>query len=206
MRCVSGKRNWGLMVSETAKAILIGIVGNCLWSIIYSVLSYSWKGGIGDYWWLFLLVAIIFSIILLIITKRRMKQDTSLSRWTNDKLSRESLEIVADTRELLSRYRQRQNRTTYDDEYRYAKTEEDKQRAWNQMNLASSQTSTNLMTDFSRLYKVRAIVLRDELIRRLPSVERNNHINGTYEHPTNPIGVEMVIDDLERLAHLIPNQ
>jgi uncharacterized membrane protein YeaQ/YmgE (transglycosylase-associated protein family) len=194
------------MVSETVKAILIGVVGNCLWTIIFSVLSYSWKGGIGNYWWFFLLVAIIFSIILIIITKRRMKKDTAISRLTNDKLRRESLEIVAGTRELLSRYKQRQNRTIYDDEYRYAKTEEDKQRAWDQKSLASSQSSTKLMADFSELYKVRAIVLKDELIRRLPPMERDTSINHMYTHPTNPIGVEMAIDDLERLAHLIPNQ
>jgi hypothetical protein len=63
--------------------------------------------------------------------------------------------------------------------------------------------STTLMKGYDQ-HRVEAITLRTELLLRLPPDVANRKVPaGLYDHPTNPIGVGMVIDDLERLAKLL---
>jgi hypothetical protein len=50
-----------------------------------------------------------------------------------------------------------------------------------------------------------AIVLRDEMLSRLPfNVKREPEADMEYSHANNPIGFEMVASDLDRLAKLLP--
>ena len=59
-----------------------------------------------------------------------------------------------------------------------------------------------LITPF-RENKIDAILIRSELERRLPRAlldNRSGHVEHIYEHPTNPLGLTDVADDLEILA------
>lgn len=58
--------------------------------------------------------------------------------------------------------------------------------------------------EYDKRFKVETIVLRDELLTRLPNESKNEQGYARYEHPVNPIGMGMVADDLERLAKLLP--
>jgi hypothetical protein len=51
---------------------------------------------------------------------------------------------------------------------------------------------------------VDTILIRDELLSRLPKDERGNDVHILYEHPTNLLGMEEVASDLEGLAKLLP--
>jgi len=57
-----------------------------------------------------------------------------------------------------------------------------------------------LNSEYDAKFKVKAIVLRDELLSRAQYSDRELHVHQLYDHPTNPIGMGMVADDLERLA------
>ncbi len=49
-------------------------------------------------------------------------------------------------------------------------------------------------------FKANAIVLRDELLSRLPRHARDNRWFSSYEHARDPAQMSVVADDLERLA------
>jgi len=61
------------------------------------------------------------------------------------------------------------------------------------------------MDDWTRRFKVRSIVLRDELLKHQPAdaVRPDDYRMRTYDHPTNYFGITEVIDDIERMALLL---
>jgi hypothetical protein len=80
--------------------------------------------------------------------------------------------------------------------------------------LQSMQTSTDIFTRavyeanfaYESKYQADAMVLRDEILSRLPLVHRAILNDAMYEHPTNPTGLEMVAADLGRLAKMLPQE
>jgi hypothetical protein len=62
---------------------------------------------------------------------------------------------------------------------------------------------TALNSEYDAKFKVTAIVLRDELLTRVKRPQPDGPEAHMYEHPTNPIGMGIVADDLERLALLL---
>lgn len=53
-------------------------------------------------------------------------------------------------------------------------------------------------------FKAEAIVLRDELLSRLPSYARDDRWFSFYENADNAAGMAVVAEDLERLAESLP--
>lgn len=81
-------------------------------------------------------------------------------------------------------------------------TEEERERLWTLTTEQMMQESMRFMHEYESNFKGRALALRDELqARGAPKGERANHF---YEHPTNPLGVGMLTDDLERMARALP--
>ena len=131
---------------------------------------------------------------------------TSYSRLTNNELQQRALKVVTEVREFLRERGERQYRSLFSGWRRgiTEMTEDQKRRAWEEETNALMQDSLQTSTAFDARFKVDTILLRDELLSRLPSTAKNQREYGTYEHPTNPIGMGMVADDLERLAKSIP--
>ena len=132
----------------------------------------------------------------------KIPNDTSVSSLTDSDLKNEALLIVSGIRGLLAEYRKEQ------DEYSYLRFSrdipiEERDRIWDEMNYLSSQSTSKLMSTYNQLYKVKAIVIKDELLYRLSNLERDSHKDFIYTHPTNPLGIEDVADDLEHLAILL---
>lgn len=67
---------------------------------------------------------------------------------------------------------------------------------------ALQQFGITINSEYNNKYKVDAILLRDELLSRLPA-ETQKGKEYLYEHPTNLIGMEIVTTDLERMAKLL---
>jgi hypothetical protein len=84
-----------------------------------------------------------------------------------------------------------------------AKTEEEKQKLWHHFTSSSSQRNLQRNVQYNSKFKVDSILLRDELLSRLPQGSKEERAYNLYEHPTNPIGMEMVIVDLERMTKLL---
>ncbi|MCL4535525.1 MAG: TIR domain-containing protein [Bacteroidetes bacterium] len=130
---------------------------------------------------------------------------TTYSQLTNTELKRKSLSVVAGIRSLLDRYHKRQDGLMFDYAYhRSSATEEERHKAWNERNQASADASREIMSAYASEFKVEALLLRRELLHRLPIVDGDNDVDHLYEHPTNPLGIEEVVDDLERLAKSLP--
>ncbi|MBI3951839.1 MAG: DUF4935 domain-containing protein [Acidobacteria bacterium] len=128
---------------------------------------------------------------------------TAYSILTNSQLKQRSLEIVAQIRTGLRLYRDESDRADYFTSVDRAVSEEERCAAWDQMIYASDQASSRLMADYEMNWKVEALLLSDEIRRRL-SIEPERNVQFRYEHPTNPLGIEAVVTDLERLARTLP--
>jgi hypothetical protein len=57
------------------------------------------------------------------------------------------------------------------------------------------------MRNYDEHIKVDAIILRDKILEKLPPGSRDGSVD--YERPTNPLGLERVASDLERIAKLL---
>ena len=59
------------------------------------------------------------------------------------------------------------------------------------------------MREFDQKYKVDAILLRDELLARLPTSEKNVQTERRYESTVNTFCIRTIVDDLEKKAKLL---
>ncbi|MBJ6799025.1 hypothetical protein [Geomonas propionica] len=131
---------------------------------------------------------------------------TAYSPLNNDQLKKEVLNLVEKMRNYLERkHLQDQTKSDYYfNKMREAKTEGERQLIWDTQT-HDSQTSTPLNFEYSEKFKADATLIHDELLKRLPSEPKDRPgMRADYEHPTNPIGLNMLIDDLERLAKSLP--
>jgi hypothetical protein len=83
-------------------------------------------------------------------------------------------------------------------------SEEERRRDFEAMTNALSSSFFETVAGYDSRYKVDAILLRDELLSRLPDASKNEREFQLYEHPTNTFVMERVCDDLERLAKSLP--
>lgn len=75
--------------------------------------------------------------------------------------------------------------------------------AWNSWYLAVNESSSRLMSSYIKEYKLESIALRDELIYRIPFLNRDKYLDIIYEHPMNPSDLEEIGNDLESLAKFL---
>lgn len=70
----------------------------------------------------------------------------------------------------------------------------------------SRMTGTNpLILKYNKIYSTRTIILRDELISRLPKVVRRSRPSRwSYAYVLTSRGIEKVIEDIETMAELLP--
>ncbi len=130
---------------------------------------------------------------------------SEFSRLAHAALQKEALQFVSSLREWLG------NRRSQDSESQNqqwlamtnATNEEERKRLWDAQTTESIRSSTTLNNEYDSRFKAKAMVLRDELLTRVQHPEPKNNAPHMYEHPTNPIGMGMVADDLERMARLL---
>jgi hypothetical protein len=130
---------------------------------------------------------------------------SEFSRLTQSELKEKALIFVRDLRRWLATVSEQDNHHLNQEwaAMTQAKNEEEKERLWHQCTTALLQRSLMRNSQYDEKFKVDSILLRDELMARLPEGSRQEPLYGTYEHPTNPIGMTMVADDVERLAKLL---
>lgn len=130
---------------------------------------------------------------------------SEFAKQSHTELQVEALKFVSGLREWLATrgaqdsQRQHQQWVTMN----RATDEAQRKQLWDAhaSDLLSSSTARN--HEYDAKFKVKAIVLRDELLTRVQHPDPKSHTLQMYEHPTNPIGMGMVADDLERMARLL---
>jgi hypothetical protein len=130
---------------------------------------------------------------------------SKFSKLTHKELQEFTLKFVDGIRTWFSQ-NEAENRRTADQQWHAmtrAQTEEQKHQLWE----AHTSTLTNglfsLMRDFEQKFKIDAILLRDELLARLPASERDQQSERRYEMPVNTFCIRMITDDLERKAKVL---
>jgi hypothetical protein len=143
-----------------------------------------------------------------IVTKSNKKtshaNQTAYSRLSNRELSDEVTKLVLKMRLYLEQKKNQDAKQTdfYKQQMREAKTEQEKKLVL-EAETHNTITSPSIDLEYGEKFKTDAIVLRDELLLRLPKNTKKDR-NFMYEHPTNLIGVQKIIDDLEILAKSLP--
>lgn len=122
---------------------------------------------------------------------------TAYSRLSNRQLKDSTLRLVVEMRSFLGNERSGFDSILYS--YKGPPSN------WNEYTSALSRVSTHTNLEYDRRFKVESILLRDELLSRLPKQPRDQYLAVMYEHPTNFIGMGEVIDDLEKLAKSLPD-
>lgn len=127
---------------------------------------------------------------------------SEFSRLNFEELKQRAIDLVTKIRQFLTQ-RQEESRRLDSIEWQQmqeAKTEEDRKRIWNTFINNQSQLSIKHNAEYDRQFKIDTILMRDEMLSRLPEHKKDERTYSMYEHPTNPIGMGMVADDLEKLA------
>ncbi|MDE1531695.1 hypothetical protein PVE90_18465 [Pseudomonas carnis] len=123
-------------------------------------------------------------------------------------LREKTLSLVSDLREFLLRYKREDYAgfagfSDFRGVRRQDLTEEQRQIEWEQKTQKTILSSMERAEEYNRRFKVKSIVLRDELRSRLPNYKPDDKWEFMYEHPTNNHGFEFVADDLEKMANLL---
>jgi hypothetical protein len=127
---------------------------------------------------------------------------SEFSRMTHSELKTRALSFVTDARTWLAQWSQ-EERKVLDGQWQamcMATDEAEKNRLWHQHTQTSSQISLQRSTEYDQKFKTDSVLLRDEMLSRLQPDAKDQRAHSLYEHPTNPIGMGMVADDLERMA------
>ncbi|MEO8223846.1 MAG: hypothetical protein ABI661_03500 [Gammaproteobacteria bacterium] len=129
----------------------------------------------------------------------------ALSKQSHGELQTEALKFVATLREWLAARRAQDSERQHQQwiTMTRATDEEQKKTLWDAHTSDLIRTGTSLNSEYDVKFKVKAIVLRDELLSRVKHPDPQARASHMYDHPTNPIGMGMVADELERLARLL---
>jgi hypothetical protein len=122
------------------------------------------------------------------------KDRKKYSKLTNEQLKAEAMKFVHDLRELLLMCDKER-------EAALAKAKSNEEFLNALSSSFSDEYRKRIQAEYDRKFKVESIILRDELISRLPKSAIDDISYHFYENPVNLIGCDKVADDLERLAN-----
>lgn len=133
--------------------------------------------------------------------------NTSYSKLTNKEFKAKAVNLIYQMREYLSK------KTLDEDEYKAiiyqefwkAKSDEERDKILNSSIAPLLQTKSTMNLEYGKKFQSDAILIRDEILLRLPKDQKNDNVYNLYLYLSNPFGLKMVIDDLERLSKSLPN-
>lgn len=118
-----------------------------------------------------------------------------------------ALNLVADLREFLQRYKREDNEIfrsqMIGSHARDALTEEERTAMFHKHTQRMMNNSENQKQEYLRRFKTDAKLLRDELRTRLKDYKPDIATDGEYDFPTSSFSYQAVADDLEQMAKLL---
>ena len=132
---------------------------------------------------------------------------TVYSNNSNKELKPRVMRLVKDIRELIYAHKKQDDDllTTVDKTDRADATKDERKRLRDEWVRKSNATHDLFMRQYKEKYWADAILLRNELYRRLPKNLQQPQLSGIYQYPTNLLGVEAIADNLELLAKSLPD-
>jgi hypothetical protein len=115
--------------------------------------------------------------------------------------------LVNNIRELVYAHRKqdRELLAVFDKRNSADTTINERKRVREQWIRESDTAHDSFLRQYKEKYWADAILLRNEIQRRLPKNLRQPQLSGIYQYPTNHLGVEAIADNLELLAKSLPN-
>jgi uncharacterized NAD(P)/FAD-binding protein YdhS len=132
---------------------------------------------------------------------------TVYSNTSNKELKQKALRLVKNIRDLVDSYNKKDRALMA--EYDKKTTPEirtDERKAMRQQWLKESDTiHDSAMRTYRDNYWADAILLRNELYRRLPKKLNQKDLAPIYQNPTNVLGLQLIADHLELIAKSLPD-
>jgi hypothetical protein len=132
---------------------------------------------------------------------------TIYSDISNKELKTRVMRLVNNIRELVYAHRKqdRELLAVFDKRNSADTTINERKRVREQWIRESDTAHDSFLRQYKEKYWADAILLRNEIQRRLPKNLRQPQLSGIYQYPTNHLGVEAIADNLELLAKSLPN-
>jgi len=133
---------------------------------------------------------------------------TTYSDTANKELKPRVMRLVKDIRELVYAHKKQDGElmATFDKRDRVDATKDERKRVREQWIRDSDTAHDSFMREYKEKYWADALLLRNELLRRLPKQFRQPQLAAIYQYPTNLLGVEAIADNLELLAKSLPDK
>jgi hypothetical protein len=149
------------------------------------------------------LFLVVVGVVLIGATPER----TIYSNTSNKDLKPRVMRVVRNIRELVHAYKTRDGDllAVFDKNNRAEVPVNERKRVREQWIRESNASHNSFMSQYKEKYWADAILLRNELYRRLPKNLRQPQLSGIYQYPTNLLGVEAIADNLELLAKSLPD-
>lgn len=159
-----------------------------------------------------LLIGLVFALGLLVgmgIMKWRPADPSGRMGYrdlSNEDLSKKGLEMAralrALAREMMATDEKIRSRCDKQDES--ARTDQAKSQLRQSCNDDSLKTVQNFLVQYEDKYKAEVLILREEMLHRLPELRQKTAPPILASHPTNALGLGEVASSLEVLAKLLP--
>jgi hypothetical protein len=129
------------------------------------------------------------------------------SQISNKELKQRTLGLVKNIRDIVESYNQkdRELMTDYDKKDQPEYRSDERKNMRQQWIRQSDAVHDATMRRYKENYWADAILLLDELYRRVPQRMRQKGMLPIYQHPTNVLGMETIANHLELLAKALPD-
>jgi hypothetical protein len=129
---------------------------------------------------------------------------TSIS---NKELKPRVMRLVKNIRDMAYSYKKQDSEllVQFDKKDRVDASKDERKKVREQWIKESDAAHNSFMRQYKEKYWADAILLKNELYRRLPKNLQQPQLSGLYQYPTNLLGVEAVADNLELLAKSLPD-
>jgi hypothetical protein len=154
------------------------------------------------------LKAILFVLMIGGVATAVAAERTIYSTVSNKELMSRALRLVTQIRDLTYSHKERDRELMAEhDKKSRPEIRIDQRRVMREQWLRESEAlHDKTLRQYREKYWADAILLRDELYRRLPKRFRQPHTAVMYQYPTNVLGVEAIADHLELLARSLPEK
>jgi hypothetical protein len=132
---------------------------------------------------------------------------TVYSNTSNKELKQKALRLVKNIRELVDAHskKDRELMSAYDKKNKPEIKIDERKAMREQWLKESDAVHDSAMRSYKENYWADAILLRNELYRRLPKKLNQKDLAPIYQNPTNVLGLQLIADHLELIAKSLPD-
>jgi hypothetical protein len=125
---------------------------------------------------------------------------------SNKELAKKTLELVAVLRGMVKEMNAADDRKRVecDEQELRAKIGDARTEVRRKCHDESMRAMQDFISRYNEKYKADALILREELLHRVPELRKKAGPPILFNHPTNPLGLEEVATSLEVMAKLLP--